>query len=436
MTRYGALLLVLLSACSADQARETDASVEDARLRRNAAGDDSHSGDVGDDVSADPGDGVSANDAAEAPDTVLTDGPMASDRPLLDPVIADHSVADADDDTLDAPKEFGGDRDEVTVSDSEMDLTVDSEPDAEPDPCELPEVACVHEGDLLINTAFQARAFEETGCGGIDGDLFIEGWDTLTNLDRFANLRYVTGTIWFYFAGDVTDISGLSNLTVIGRDLSMGIAPPLHPTALPRQSDPGPFSEIHLDGLRCVGRHLQIVNYNARELSFNSLSFIGEDLIVVGDGGGHFGTALFPLITKISGDISIGGDGFHSMDGLANLVEVGGDLELGGRWAGVIDGIGFDAAALQSVEGLAQLRVVGGTLIIQEAHFLTSIGGQYGGLNDSLESIGGLSITNNRTLAACEVRYLRDRLHAVGAIGEGGMGVSNNDEEAVCDYYP
>jgi len=165
------------------------------------------------------------------------------------------------------------------------------------------------------------------------------------------------------------------------------------------------------------------------------VTFIGGDLTI---GGTLFFsnpnlTSLTGLdnLETIGGDLLIGGnDLLTSLSGLGNLASIGGNLSIG---INVWDGIEYEDLgnnALTSLTGLNSVNSIGGNLYVRFNDALTSLSGID---NIAASTIGDISIYSNSSLTNCEVQNVCDYLvspNGTVTIHSNATGCNNPSEVA------
>jgi len=468
MSRFHLLVLLfviaVLVACSSDDSGTTRGDDYDNGQRSRETPDE----DDGDDQPEDVGTGDVTREDAAVDQTVDEDialdpqgQPNESDTEQTDFAIAD-TVAD-----LDAEEDAAlGDpdvEDEATKPDETPDVETRPDivtepdvilaPDVTPDPCAPAEPAgCFVEGDQLIRTSFEARAFLDTGCTWVKGDLLITGNDSLSNLDGLANLRRVDGDVIINESHSLVDMAGLSELGFVGGDIIVGVE--LAHGRRREESGNSSLVSVTLVGLSCLPGDLWVsINQSLTDVMLPNLESVGGDVWIFSNQDPNHLFEFPPgedlrldlsSLRSIGGDLVVSWSRITNLDSLSSLVSVGRDLWIGTfrgtvgpeRDPLVTNSYSHQNSRLVSVSGLSSLESVGGTLSIRYNVVLATIGGESGGLNHMLNFVGGdLTIQQNEMLPNCEAQYLRDRLLFIDGIGDT-TDVSYNDTEATCTYYP
>lgn len=315
---------------------------------------------------------------------------------------------------------------------------------------------CLPEG-ITFTTQEQIDNFQVNypGCSEIEGNVIISGAD-ITRLDGLGVLLSIGGNLEIRLNELLGDLSGLQNLETLGGDLRI------------EQNDV-------LEDL----------------LGLENLSEINGDLIIGDIVWGQYpystGNPLLTSLAGLSSLVSVQGNlklcGNYSLvtlSGLENLASVGGNLQVGG--IEFIYGFTFGNPLLVNLNGLTRLSVIGGGLFVagnnnladltgldslvtagQHCWFdlneslsslqgldqLTSIGGSLkirwnNALSDisglehiTSQSIQGLEIIYNHTLAECNVQSICDYLadpNGTVEIYDNAPGCNSPGEvEAACD---
>ncbi|GAP42979.1 protein containing Por secretion system C-terminal sorting domain [Lentimicrobium saccharophilum] len=238
----------------------------------------------------------------------------------------------------------------------------------------------------------------------IDGYLVIAGNDALSNLTGLESMTSVGGDLIICGNNALVSLSGLEGLTSIGGSLYIGSS------SCGNQSL---VSLTGLEGLSNIGGDLVILqNYVLTSLTgLEGLTSIVGSLVI----GNYFGSN--PSLSSLEGldnVISVGGDLFigynyalTSLSGLDNLITIGGLLSISAN------------DALTSLSALENLTSVGWTLSIYVNDALTSLTGLE---NIADSSINDLIISDNFSLSSCAVQSICDYL----AAPNGTVTIENN----------
>lgn len=251
------------------------------------------------------------------------------------------------------------------------------------------------EGGILIGEEFISNNI--TNLDGlivltsIGEGLYIEMSAALTNFAGLDNVTLIGGDLWINSNYTLTSLTGLDNLTSIGG--SLGIDNCIKLTGL-----------TGLDNLTSIGGSLWIgYNYALTDLtSLENMASIGGDLQLLSN------------------------DSLTSLTGLESLISIGGRLVIDGEVAGGNN-------ALTSLTGLNNVTSIGGDLDIRSNDVLTSIASLY---NIDAGSITNLSLTNNLSLATCEVQSICEYLASPSGtieIHDNATGCNSQEEvEEAC----
>ena len=264
---------------------------------------------------------------------------------------------------------------------------------------------CLPEG-ITFSTQVQIDSFQINypGCTEIEGDVSINGTD-ITNLNGLSVLTSIGGdfTIGVYPSGEnisLESLSGLENLTSIGGSLNIDNNPLLKDItslsgltyigsglnigsltwkSLP-VGNPSLVSLTGLEGLTSLAGLRIIGNDSITDLTgLNNLNSIGGTLFISGN---NSLTSLLALsgLTFIGGNFQIGHYAMYGpvgnplltkITGLEGLTSIGGDLI-------------FIGSSLINLEGLSNLATIGGSLWMQDNFAITSLSGL-----DNLTSVNG-----------------------------------------------
>jgi hypothetical protein len=265
------------------------------------------------------------------------------------------------------------------------------------------------EGDLYINDLsypgyiYDLNGFDELT--SIGGSLTIEYCDHLANLDGLNNIISIGGDLVILSNIHIIDLTALGNLQAIGGKLKIG-------------DNANMLSFSGLDNLVSVGSRVEISSSNNINMTgLESLVSIGEDLIIIGNQNLITLTGLDSL-SYIGGDLVIDVNfDLQNLNGLEELTTIVGSLFLGrdgGCWS------------LASLEGLANLVSVGKDINI----YYTGLSclSELVSLNSA--SIHNLSITYNNFLSDCEAQWMCEYL----ASPNGRIEVHNNGQG--CNTLP
>lgn len=234
---------------------------------------------------------------------------------------------------------------------------------------------CLPEG-ITFSTQAQIDSFQTSypACYEIIGDVtIINDWsNNISNLSGLSNLTTIGGALFIGTVNTLADLTGLNNVTSIGNNLEIS-----HNQDL--------TSLTGLEGLTFIGGNLLIENNPLLTslLGLNNLSYIGQDLIVSEN---SYLVSLTGLdnIRSIGGDLGISTNSvLVSLAALEHLVVIPGDLSF------------FENPNLSSLNGLEGLTSVGGHLSIMYNYALPSLT-KLEGLNSVGESF---TIAGNHKLS-------------------------------------
>ncbi|MCK4407656.1 MAG: T9SS type A sorting domain-containing protein [Bacteroidales bacterium] len=312
---------------------------------------------------------------------------------------------------------------------------------------------CLPEG-ITFTTQTQIDSFQivHPNCTEIEGDVLIEGNDitnlnglsiltvfggnlsimnnpALTSLTGLGNVTAIAGSLIFDFNYALTSLTGLDNVISIGGDLGIG-----NSTSL--------TSLTGLDNVTSIGGGLYIDD-NAALTSLTGLDYVTSigGLLYI-----DFNVALSSL-TGLNNLVSIGGglvifenNTLTSLTGLDNVTTIGEYLSIDENDAltdltgldnvtsiGGFIGISFNDA-LTSLTGLNNVTSIGGTLGIVWNNALTSLTGLE---NIDAASIIDLDIYNNNSLSTCEVQSVCDYLASPNGdieIHDNAIGCNSQEE--------
>ena len=209
-------------------------------------------------------------------------------------------------------------------------------------------------------------------CTEIAGNLQIgPGGGDLTSLSGLSELTSVGGDVVILSNPALTSLTGLENLETIGGNLEIG-----NPRFIDFDRNDALVTLTGLDGLTSVGGSLMIWdNPGLQSLEgLESLMSLGSDLFIAGN----------PELATLKG--------------LEGLTAVPGNLDLGAFITIIGSDFVGDNPALASLEGLANLASVGGSLTISRTTVLESLDGL-----ENLTTVGsGFAITFNEALVSIE----------------------------------
>jgi hypothetical protein len=250
---------------------------------------------------------------------------------------------------------------------------------------------CNCEGDIYLGSQADVDKFALIGCNEIGGNLTIRGSD-ITNLSGLSGLTSVDGGLYIEDNDALTNLDGLSSLISIGGSLIVA-------TSNIRNLN-------GLAGLTSLGGSISIVA-NRELINIDALSNL---TCVLGNIDIYNNDALESLeglsgLTSVGGRLNISTNyGLDNLNGLSSLTSIGGTLYL-------------ISNLLSNIDGLSGLTFIGGSLTIDYESMLSNLNGLLG-----LTSIGsGIGITFNSRLTNI------DGLQNLTSI-DGIVTIYNNDE--------
>lgn len=319
---------------------------------------------------------------------------------------------------------------------------------------QMPDTLCPS-GDVTFFTQEEIDSFQTDypNCNEIDSDIEINGTD-ITNLSGLSNITSIGGDLWIHSNSQLQSLSGLENVSSIEGKLWI-----IDNDAI--------TNLIGLDNLSSVEGDLVISqNDNLQNLvGLGSLTSISQSLII---GGYEFGNEYDGIdnlgsLSGINNLESIGADfviqwnsSLVNFSGLENLLTIGGNFQLEECYAlenftgleGLIsiggemylqenfalkslsglenlnvisNGLSIKATTLEDINSLSNLNTIDGELMIRYNSFLSDLSGLD---NINANSISNLSIYNNDSLSNCEVKSICDYL----ASPNGTVRIENNKE--------
>lgn len=331
---------------------------------------------------------------------------------------------------------------------------------------------CLLGNNILYQSQIDDFQTDYPGCTIIEGSIQILGEET-TNLNGLSVLTEIQGSLLINNAGvesilvtNLTDLTGLNNLTTIGGVLSIGdntqTNTPLNSfeglnnltsigydlqisgneslndiTALSNLTSLGGFLKIQFnDNLTNIQGLNNITSVGGLMLWFNeSLSSIEglEKLDFIGDDGMFIANnPLLVSLTGLEGVISIGGNvslgqnsALTNLSGLIKVNSIDGDLSISTN------------AALTNISGLINLTEISRDLVVIDNPLLLNLSGLD---NIDATTIEDLWITNNVTLSTCEVQSVCDHLANqnvfTGISGNATGCIDNAEVEQACFIAP
>lgn len=211
-------------------------------------------------------------------------------------------------------------------------------------------------GGLTINSNSSLLNIDAlSSIDSIKGDLIIASNGSLLNFDGLFGLTFVEGDLTLSGGINITSLSGLNNIEEIGGDLSVkGLS-------INDFIDLNSFTNLH--GGLSVENCNSLIDLKGLE----GISNLGYDLRIVRN------------------------DSLQSLNGLENLIEIEGNLIIGGNY-------NYSNAMLYSLDSLSNLIEIDGDIKIQQNHVLESLVGLE---NINPNSINSLYIIDNELLSEC-----------------------------------
>ena len=255
--------------------------------------------------------------------------------------------------------------------------------------------SCLHNG-ITFSTQAAIDNFQANypGCTEIEGTVYINGTD-ITNLNGLSVLTSIGGNLTIGSLNNTNQNPNLTNLTGLNNLASVGVS-------LYINNNMALGDLTGLEGLTTITKSLSIVqNSVLQELTgLNNLTTIGEKLTISSNGYLQ-DLGLFQL-TTIGKDLLISYNGYlESLSGLENLDSIGGSLEIRGN------------DSLINLSGLSSLASINGQLIIGNNNSLTSIAGLG---NIPPGSISNMIIVSNPLLTDCELENICNYLSNPGGM--------------------
>ncbi|MFO7615360.1 MAG: leucine-rich repeat protein [Bacteroidales bacterium] len=323
------------------------------------------------------------------------------------------------------------------------------------------DIPCLPYGNYYFSTQSDVDSFQVVfpSCTELQGNVIINGID-ITDLSGLENVTSIGGNLSIDYNISLTTLTGLENLTIIGGTLSI-------------RTNNSLTSLTGLENLTSIGGDLWIRYNNSitTMMGLENIASIGgglivhgndsltcltglENLTVIGDDlqiGSYYGSSGNPALTCltgldnltfIGGNLSIGSNSsLTSLTGLENLTSIEGSFWIGANSSltsltGLenLTSIGdfftlYNNNALTNLEGLDNLASIGGYFVIQSNSAMTGLEGL-----ENLISIGDyLEIWANGALTSLT------GLENLTAIGSHLSVYSNSslvtcNEQWLCDY--
>jgi len=252
--------------------------------------------------------------------------------------------------------------------------------------------SCLEEG-ITFTTQEQIDNFQTNypGCFEIEGNVIINGEESITNLSGLNVLTSIGGNLDIYDNDILMSLQGLESLNSIHGDLIIG-----HPGYWNANDSLTSLSGLdnldYLGGDLSIACNLSLINIAA----LGNINYVGGSIYIGypnawGTMGGNSSlTNLTGLenITVVEGDLHIHSNPvLTTLEGLNNIISIGGNLHVSAN------------ESLTNFSGLDNLTTIGGGFNLFANWALTSLSGL-----DSLDVIGGdLDIVGNSVLSVCEI---------------------------------
>ncbi len=270
-------------------------------------------------------------------------------------------------------------------------------------------------------------------CTQIEGDVFVEGFQSnITDLSGLINITSIGGDLYISNTDQLTSLTGLENLESVQGYLKIG------------DNDGSQMGNYNLNSLEAlsslnfVGEDFEISHspFLSSLLGLENLSYIGGGLSINNNNTLIDLTSLAG-ITSLSKHLAIY-DNFYleNLNGLDNIASIGTGLHIRSNanlntliHLLTLSSVGGDLyiyfnGSLESLDGLNHLATVGGQITISINNILSNIEGLS---NIDAETINGLTITNNSMLLDCAVKSICDYLSSTGSV------VDINNNSTGCD---
>ncbi len=246
------------------------------------------------------------------------------------------------------------------------------------------------------------------GCTEIEGDVIIHGYD-ITNFNGLNVLTSFWGSLTIYGTANITNLTGLENVTSIA--------------GLFIWTSDGLNSLTGLENVTSIAGDIEIISNNSLTdlTGMDNLTSLGGSLEI------HHNDSITNLsglnnVDFIEGELVIWDNpSLISLTELNNLDSIGGNLAI------------VDNDTLASLAGLDNVTSIGGQLQIMQNYALTNLAGLD---NINAASINYLVITQNNLLSSCEVKSVCDYLSNPSgniSIFDNAPGCSSQAEvEEVC----
>lgn len=265
-------------------------------------------------------------------------------------------------------------------------------------------------------------------CTQIEGYVYIDGFQSnITDLSGLINITSIGGDLYISNTSELSTLTGLDNLESVQGSMKIG------------DNDGSQMGNYNLGSLGAlaslthIGGDLEISHspYLANVHGLANLSHIGGGLSI------NNNTSLFD-ITSLSGINSLSGHlaiydnySLEHLNGLEHLSSIGEGLIIRSNASlytlnnlVTLSSIGGDLyisfnGLLEDLDGLSNVDAIGGQIIININNVLSNIEGI---TNVNVSSVSGLTITNNSMLSDCAVKSVCDYISSTGAI----VNIENN----------
>ena len=261
---------------------------------------------------------------------------------------------------------------------------------------------CLPEG-ITFTTQEQIDNFQVNypGCTEIEGDVVITGID-ITDLEGLNVVNEVWGDFTIFGTSNLTDLSGLENIEIIGGSLVIG------------DNDEPNSVLVTLNGLNnldSIGHHFTIINNDLLSdlAGFDNLKYVNHNLTISGNSN-LLSLEGIESLEEVGGNLNIREYNIEDLHGLDGLKTIGWQLIIE-YCSNLINLNGLDSlqtinnkiylkfnTALQNVEALSNLNLVNGEIRLEDNWWLLSLSGFD---NIDPESITELRIYNNVHLSWC-----------------------------------
>ncbi|MBW6492596.1 MAG: T9SS type A sorting domain-containing protein, partial [Lentimicrobium sp.] len=223
-------------------------------------------------------------------------------------------------------------------------------------------IPCLPYGNYLINSQSDIDNFQVAfpDCEELQGNVRVSGND-ITDLSGLNNVTFIGGDLWIIYNNALTSLTGLDNLTSIGGNLSIS----------GNESLSTCDAEWLCDLLSNTGGYVNIYNNATGCSSVIEVALSCGGLPCLLHGGYGFYTQAdidnfslaFPGCSDLEGSVGIKGNDITNLDGLNQVTSIGGNLRF------------YNAYELQSLMGLGNLASIGGYLEFWQNNSLTSLAG-------------------------------------------------------------